>query len=275
MKVKRFLKGLMLGMLPFGFYLITMNLVSFIAQLLIAFSMTIRDPYVSKEAILAAINEWSMLILVIADILILSGFWFFFKVIKESSLKDYCTITRLPSKILIFTYALGFSLNSLTETVLKVLPIPESWEVDHAKNTDFKGPVLIIILAVWVMAPILEEILFRGLMYRTIKNYSSVVIASVISSVVFGVIHMNILQAIYAGVLGMILVFSYETSKSLQGSIAMHFGFNSAGLITVITGFGKLPEIVKFVISLILTIGLMFALFRHKKSSDAFEGMSL
>ena len=45
-----------------------------------------------------------------------------------------------------------------------------------------------------IVAPIIEEIVFRGLFYKTLKNFIPFVQASIISSLIFAIIHENILS---------------------------------------------------------------------------------
>ena len=56
------------------------------------------------------------------------------------------------------------------------------------------GTFMIAVIA----APVVEEILFRGIVLRSIRKFSPVWASILISSVLFGVYHLNIVQAAYA-----------------------------------------------------------------------------
>ena len=79
-------------------------------------------------------------------------------------------------------------------------------------------------ILVVVIAPIVEEVFFRGFFYRSIRNRLSVLPAALISGAVFGLIHASTgVEAIPTlGVLGVIFCLVYERTKSLYPVIAMH-----------------------------------------------------
>ena len=56
------------------------------------------------------------------------------------------------------------------------------------------GTFMIAVIA----APVVEEILFRGIVLRSMRKFTPVWAAILISSVLFGVYHLNIVQAAYA-----------------------------------------------------------------------------
>lgn len=60
------------------------------------------------------------------------------------------------------------------------------------------GTFMIAVIA----APVVEEILFRGIVLRSIRKFAPAWGAILISSVLFGVYHLNIVQAVYATLMG-------------------------------------------------------------------------
>jgi len=78
-----------------------------------------------------------------------------------------------------------------------------------------------------VLAPIVEELVFRGLVYRMLREQWGVFISVGISAVFFSLLHHGlIVSPQLAG--GIIFAFAYEWSRSLWVSIALHMGANSA-----------------------------------------------
>lgn len=89
--------------------------------------------------------------------------------------------------------------------------------------------VLLALLAVAVIiAPLAEELLFRGLLYRFLKSRMSARWAMVASSVCFGAIHFNVSSFIPLTFFGMVLVRAYERTGSLKVPILMHALFNAS-----------------------------------------------
>lgn len=95
----------------------------------------------------------------------------------------------------------------------------------------FGGGVMITFLASVIMAPILEELLFRGLIYKRLRFVCKPVVAGIISSVAFGMVHGNLVQFVYAFFAGMLLAYVYEKYKNLWAPIVFHFCANAMSLL--------------------------------------------
>ena len=81
-------------------------------------------------------------------------------------------------------------------------------------------------LSVVIVAPICEELMFRGLIYQGLRGLG-VWKAAVLSALMFALLHLNINQFAYAFVLGIILSLCVEITGSLYSSMILHFLINS------------------------------------------------
>lgn len=92
----------------------------------------------------------------------------------------------------------------------------------------FLGYAVMII----IVAPIAEELFFRGLVYTYLRDKYGVRLALLISSAFFGLMHMSVwaFMGTFLGGLGLALL--YEKSKSLYTSILAHMVWN--GIVTVV-----------------------------------------
>lgn len=79
-----------------------------------------------------------------------------------------------------------------------------------------------------VLAPFVEEILFRGLLYRLIKQTGYPGLALWGSSLLFAAIHANLLTFAPLVGLAVVFVFLYERTGVLLAAIATHAVFNAA-----------------------------------------------
>ncbi len=102
----------------------------------------------------------------------------------------------------------------------------------------------LILLAV-VIAPISEELFFRGVLFRTVRDRHGFWAAALASGVPFGLVHYVQAPAIDALVLQATMVFTgiglawiYERRGSIVAPMAAHVAFNVVGLI-VILGFER------------------------------------
>jgi hypothetical protein len=85
--------------------------------------------------------------------------------------------------------------------------------------------VLVACAVTCVVAPICEEFLFRGFVYRSLRNWRGVWPAALITGVLFGVVHGLSAPAVDLfplAFLGIVLCFVYQRTGSLYPCIAMH-----------------------------------------------------
>ena len=108
-------------------------------------------------------------------------------------------------------------------------PLPDIFPgYTEAASSSFAGqnPILLI-LATVILGPIAEELTFRGLTYDRMKRYLGVPWSIIISSLMFGIYHANMIQFIYATLIGLLLAFYYEKSGSLIVPVIGHMAMNA------------------------------------------------
>ena len=87
------------------------------------------------------------------------------------------------------------------------------------------------VLELCVVAPVLEELVFRKLIYTWLKRKSSVRPAMVFSSILFGLYHGKLSQGIYGFVMGLFLAWVMEKFETVKAPVAVHMGANAAAVI--------------------------------------------
>ena len=181
---------------------------------------------------------WMMiLITLLCDMVLMAGFgtWYYFRERQYPFRPNYKSAFSLKNiGYIIVMGVLGQYASNLIATLTGVL-IPsamDSYE-DLAQNFDLStaSPVLMI-LAVCIVGPIAEELVFRGMIFGKLRRAFSFWPAAIISGIMFGVFHMNIMQGVYASVLGVLLVYVYEKTQTIFGSIFFHIVFNASSYIT-------------------------------------------
>ncbi len=104
---------------------------------------------------------------------------------------------------------------------------------DLPAPTTVLGTVLYFILLV-VLPPVFEEISFRGILMQSLRTFGDG-FALVISSLIFGLFHLNLVQAPYAFLLGLWLGYLVLRTGSLRISMVLHACINlSAGIMTMV-----------------------------------------
>lgn len=93
-------------------------------------------------------------------------------------------------------------------------------------------------LAATLGAPIVEEIFFRGVLYRSFRNRLGVLPASVIAGAIFGVLHTQypLIVRPELAFFGVIAALLYERTGSLLPGIAMHSFIDASGFEIALTG---------------------------------------
>ena len=117
-------------------------------------------------------------------------------------------------------------------------------------------------ITICILAPIIEEIIFRGIVLRgLLQNGTSPYIAIVLSSLFFGLAHMNPWQFFGAGFLGAIFGFVYYRTKSLWLVMFLHALNNTISFIYMMK-YGTMEESVSdpndFVMVTFLFVGALF-----------------
>lgn len=102
-----------------------------------------------------------------------------------------------------------------------------------ATDTSASDRMLLIFTAV-IVAPLSEELIFRGYFYGVIRRYGGRWVAIILSSALFAAIHAHVPSFAALMVLAFALTFVYEQTGSLWAPMLMHTCFNS---LTVVTAF--------------------------------------
>ncbi len=89
-------------------------------------------------------------------------------------------------------------------------------------------------ITICILAPIFEEILFRGIVLKGMLNYKiNPALAIVVSGFIFGAAHLNPWQFVGAGLLGSIFGFIYYRTKSLALPIILHALNNTLSFVYI------------------------------------------
>lgn len=84
-------------------------------------------------------------------------------------------------------------------------------------------PIVILLIESCIIAPIFEEVLYRGILLKGLINKYNSKIAIVYSALIFGIAHLNIPQGINAFLLGLILGTVFYYTRSIYLCMIMHF----------------------------------------------------
>ncbi|MBM3193947.1 MAG: CPBP family intramembrane metalloprotease [Chlamydiae bacterium] len=138
------------------------------------------------------------------------------------------------------------SITTLTEILVSLFLVsPEKNEqvaVKYLKNSlNDPGSTAVAFFSILVVAPFLEEFLFRGVLQSYFRKITGPMLAIFISSLIFSLFHFsptqgveNIPLLVTLFAFGSYLGFCYEKTRSLFTSIFLHVTFNSISVIRII-----------------------------------------
>lgn len=132
-------------------------------------------------------------------------------------------------------FPVSLLLVALIRWILEFLQLgAESQEVIkmlQQKETGAWGQIVFIgVLSIFI-APIAEEILFRGVIYVHVRDMGFPKIAALGSAVLFGMVHSNTVAFIPLVLFALFLILLYERYSNLIVCIAAHASFNTANLL--------------------------------------------
>ncbi len=129
-------------------------------------------------------------------------------------------------------YPLYIFLSKITAVVAEYFGFQLKIQTVVSSIKDIKSlwELLSYILFIVFVAPIIEEIFFRGILYRGCKNFFGVAGASLLSAFLFSAVHMNLLSFLPIFGLGLAFCHVYEKTGSIYSSIIFHALHNALSL---------------------------------------------
>lgn len=141
---------------------------------------------------------------------------------------------RLGMKDYVAIIISGAALAVAMNNVIAITPLPYIFKgYEETNEVLMGGGMLLQILSAGILGCVVEELSMRGVSYRRMKRYWGKKTAMIFSALVFGIYHLNVVQGVYAFVLGLFFVWVYERYESLWASIIAHM---SANLFVILLG---------------------------------------
>ena len=131
-----------------------------------------------------------------------------------------------------------------------------------------KGPYIWLFLAIVVVGPIIEEILFRGIIFSSFENATrSSWFPVIITGVMFGIWHGSFIQGVYTAIFGMILAYFMKKCRSLVFVAFAHGINNLSGTLppSLDTDFTNTLLNVTSYVCILPTLAILYHLHRKSK----------
>lgn len=251
--------------------------------LVLVYAVTVIAPQVAQGVSMAAlppqqIMDWilgkSVLMALICDLVVLPLFIFLYlhqikgqkqAVISSFKVMDYVLVAALAvAADFAVTYVLvGFNL-------ISYFP-----DYENLMNGIGSSSLILQVIAVGIVAPAAEEFLMRGVILNRLLGYMRVLPAVLLQAVLFGVLHMNLLQGAYAAVLGLLMGFIYIKYGSLLMTILFHITLNTLSVLLPSNFAEGVNPFFILIPAVIVTAGLLWIIARREKSVMFFTDKKL
>ena len=97
-----------------------------------------------------------------------------------------------------------------------------------------KIPTINIYIALFgsvIIGPILEELVFRYLIYNNLNKFNNKNTSIILSSLIFALVHNGFINIVYAFIIGTILTIIYSKNKNIKEVIILHMVANFMSLL--------------------------------------------
>lgn len=134
---------------------------------------------------------------------------------------------KTPAVMYILTAALAGTLSMALNNLIIISDL-SSYSLGYQETSTafYSASMGMQILCLGILSPVAEELVFRGLMYRRMREDTKMVMAMIYTAVIFGLFHGNTVQMIYGTAMGLILAYVCEICGSVLAPMIGHMAAN-------------------------------------------------
>lgn len=139
-----------------------------------------------------------------------------------------------------FTLVLRLVIYSVLIRVAVILPaliiyfVNKNFADGFVLEANGTADVGISIVSACIVAPIVEEILFRGIIIKDLLDYVSFRTANILQAIVFALLHVGVLQMISSFMFGYFQGLLVQKYKSIGVTIILHIMYNSVAIFALL-----------------------------------------
>lgn len=248
------------------------------AVLLYSFCIQSSLPYsVYTDMHVYTHNYWSTFskyfaLISICSALLLILIYLLFYTLRGKRFGKEISLAKISPSAGTASLALGASAQIIVVVAISLLTLlfPAIEEASASNNEYYTlafggGSFLLEVLCVGIVTPILEEVVFRGLIYTRLRRAMPVAAAQILSAFIFGAAHMNWMQFVYATLIGFLMAFLFEKYQSILPSILFHIAFNCFSYLAMLIKSSMLAYSLFFISIAVFLFGMYYI---SRKESD-------
>lgn len=194
------------------------------------------------------------------QILALAIAWFVLKIRKKRFCQEV-SMTKMNKMSILPLIVMGLAVQFFVGYGIMLLPISEEIMSDYILQSSSRLTAdnwLFRILGVVIVAPIVEEVFFRGLVLSRFRKAMPLGLAIFLSSFLFGLMHGQLLWIAYTVVMGFLFSAVALSEKSIFASIILHMAINFSGLFVDMIPCEGIVKVIVCAISFVVLIATMY-----------------
>ena len=227
--------------------------------------------YIISKDYTQPMNTAALTFMQYALYILVFGIWYY-KTKKPSIKEGFFGIIKPP--VIIPLIISGFAAQVLVDSVLALIrPLFENLFNDYDKlisNVTGASASWLMYLSVFLLAPVAEEVLFRGLILSYARKCIPIYWSVILQAFLFGLYHGNIIQGTYAFILGTLLGYIAVKTETLFAGICFHIVLNVSIIFVPAVLFDNdlrcIIAVAASCVILVLGITFMNLLLKHKTS---------
>ena len=135
------------------------------------------------------------------------------------------------ASIIFLGIGLQYVTTLLTDAIGTLNPTLMSRYNEQMSSQGYDNLSVMLLVYSILLAPIVEELVFRGLVFRFARHAMPFWFANILQAALFGFVHLNLVQGIYAFAMGLFLGWVCHRGRGIKYSIPVHIVFNIIGCL--------------------------------------------
>lgn len=244
--------GFIIG-LPLLYYFIS----SLVSGFYIGFYFVVNKVGPDSFNVLEVLTPVMYHLSLVSDLIMLLVLFLIYLGAKEKLFKS-CRFNKLQGNTIpyIILFSIGLTMLILFFMGLFSSLFPSIFEsysiVGNAMLATHNSALALIIVI--VLIPIFEEIFFRGVIFGFLRDNYKFPVALIVQALVFAIAHGNLIQSIYAFILGLFLGAIFYYTNSLYASILSHMTYNLFGILIIPLIMSSLQGFSSIIINIVFVI---------------------
>lgn len=275
--IKNFLVNVLKGLCYLALYLASQSIASYLVVFVTALAMTLQNPALLEtetgmntligNVYDTALSNSSLILILASAILLLILIVFFRARGKRLTQETWLLPVRVRS---LWPAALaGAALALVVCYGISWIPWPESflasYEELYAVSNDDS---ILCLIATVLVAPVIEELVFRGLVFTRFCRAMPAPAALILAATIFGAMHGTLLWASYGFIGGVAMTLVYMKYRSLYAPMLLHSVFNIVGgyLIAYLVFPSAIYDLALFGLALAVLAALALYMYRMPRA---------